>query len=108
MNESTTKREFRFVRAPRRSRGIYVSANGLACTYLVQQQGDGRVKNVEINGKAPRAQPGNYWSVTQANLGWHADHLARKVDHRSDDSDGSPVNRSDLQSDLLQMVPIPT
>jgi len=56
MDESTTKREFRFVSAPRRSRGINVFADGLACTYLVQQQGDdGRVKNVEINGKAPRA-----------------------------------------------------
>lgn len=59
MDGSTTKRAFRFVSAPRRSRGIYVSANGLACTHLVQQQGDGRVKNVEINGKAPRAEPGD-------------------------------------------------
>lgn len=46
-------------------------------------QGDGRVKNVEINEKAPhaRAPPGNYRPVTQANLGWHADYLVRKVDH---------------------------
>jgi len=55
MDEFTTKREYCFVSAPRRSRAIYVSADGLACTYLVQQQGDGRVKNVEINGKTPRA-----------------------------------------------------
>lgn len=70
-------REFGFVSVPRRrSRGIYVSADGLACTYSVQRQGDGRVKNVEINEKAPRELPGNYGPVTQANLEWHADHLA--------------------------------
>lgn len=51
--------------------------------------------------------PGNYRSMTQANLEWHADHPARKVDHWNGDSDGSPVNRSDLQLDLLQPIPIP-
>lgn len=54
-----------------------------------------------------RAQLRNYRPVTQANLEWHVDYLARKVDHQSDDSDGSPVNRSDLQPDLLQLVLIP-
>lgn len=46
---------------------------------------------------------GNYRSMTQVNLEWHADYPARKVDHSNGDSDGSPVNRSDLQRDLLQL-----
>lgn len=78
---------------------MYVSLLHIWCN----GKADDRAKNVEINEKAPRSlSPGNYRSVTQGNLGWHADHPARKVDHSNGDSDGSPVNRSDLRLDLSQ------
>lgn len=49
------------------------------------QDAHGRVKNVEINEKTLDCRArlsGNYRSVTQANLGWHAvPSWLRKVDH---------------------------
>jgi len=80
---------------------IYLFA--LACTYsTAHRQGDGRVKNEKINEKAPRVcleitEP----EMTQGNLEQHADHLARKVDRSSGDSDGSAVNRSSLHLSIF-------
>lgn len=87
----------------RRSRGYIVSADGLALIWC-NGKADGRAKNVEINEKAPRSA----WKlpVRDARQPWMACEPSWKVEHSNDHSDGSPVNASDLQLDLLQLVPI--